>query len=66
LPIINHLYDLPTGELQRYFEERPNLIEELEEKLNAWHEGNFPLLKDISAAFHVYGWAMSENGDREI
>ena len=28
---------LPTEELQRYFEERAGDIEELEEKLKAWH-----------------------------
>lgn len=51
----SHLYNLLPEELQRYFEERTDMIEELKEKLNAWHEGNFPLLEDIPATLYVYG-----------
>jgi hypothetical protein len=61
------VYDLPTEQLQRYFEERTNNnIEELEENLNAWYVRKFPLLEINSATFYVYGWSVSENGDREI
>jgi hypothetical protein len=60
------LYGLPTEELQRYFEERTGDIEELEEKLKAWHAKEFPLLEIKSAKFYVYGWSVSENGDRKI
>jgi hypothetical protein len=62
----SRVYNLPAKQLQRYFEERTNDIEELEEKLNAWHERNFPLLEDTSATFYAYGWSVSENGNLEI
>src|SRR5436190_11243417 len=62
----SRVYDLPTEELQMYFEERTNDIEELENKLDAWHKGNFPLLEIESVKFYIYGWSASANGDPEI
>jgi hypothetical protein len=62
----SRVYDLPTKELQRYFEECTDDIEELREALKAWHARKFPLLEIKSATFYVYGWSVSENGDRKI
>ena len=62
----SRVYDLPSEELQRYFEERTNDIEELENKLDAWHKGKFPLLEIESVKFYIYGWSTSENGNLEI
>ena len=62
----SRVYDLPTEQLQRYFEERTNNIEELQENLKAWHARKFPLLEIKSVTFYVYGWSVSENGDPEI
>jgi hypothetical protein len=62
----SRVYDLPTKELQRYFEECTDDMEELGEALKAWHARKFPLLEIESATFYVYGWSMSKNGYRKI
>ncbi len=44
----SEVYNLPTEQLQRNFEECTSDIEELEEKLKAWHMRKYPLLKIMS------------------
>jgi hypothetical protein len=62
------VYNLPAEQLQRYFERTDDNIDELKEKLHAWHKENFPILKDVSATLYVYSWSVSEIGEigREV
>jgi hypothetical protein len=62
----SRVYNLPAEQLQRYFERTDDNIDELKEKLHAWHKENFPILEDVSATLYVYGWSVSDTGDLEI